>query len=50
MSAHAEAKKRGIVRTQAHLELRQTRGRAAMDAFLAWLEEHKEEFPPTRSA
>jgi transposase len=41
-----EAKKRGVVRTAAHLELRQTRGRAAMDAFLAWLEEHKDAFPP----
>jgi transposase len=41
-----EAKKRGIVRTPAHLELRRTRGRAAIDAFLAWLEEYKDHFPP----
>lgn len=41
-----EAKKRGIVRTPAHLELRQTAGRTAMDALLAWLEEHKDAFPP----
>ena len=41
-----EAKKRGIVRTPAHLELRQTRGREALDAFLAWLELHKDHFPP----
>lgn len=38
-----EAKKLGIVRTQAHLE---TRGREAMDAFLAWLEQNKDHFPP----
>lgn len=41
-----EAKRRGIVRTPAHLELRQTRGREAMNAFLAWLEEYKDAFPP----
>ena len=41
-----EAKQRGIVRTPAHLELRRTRGREAMDAFLAWLEAHKDAFPP----
>jgi transposase len=41
-----EAKQRGIVRTPAHLELRRTRGREAMHAFLAWLEEHKNSFPP----
>lgn len=41
-----EAKKRGIVRTPGHLELRQTRGREAMNAFLAWLEDHKDAFPP----
>jgi transposase len=41
-----EAKQRRIVRTPAHLELRRTRGREAMDAFLAWLEEHKDAFPP----
>jgi transposase len=41
-----EAKQRGIVRTPAHLELRQARGREAMDAFLAWLEAHKDAFPP----
>lgn len=41
-----EAKKRAVVRTPAHLELRQTRGREAMNAFLAWLEEYKDAFPP----
>src|SRR5262249_27371294 len=41
-----EAKKRGIVRTPAHLELRQSRGREAMNAFLVWLEEYKDAFPP----
>lgn len=41
-----EAKKRNIVRTAAHLELRQTKGRAAMTAFLAWLDENKDRFPP----
>lgn len=41
-----EAKQRGIVRSAAHLELRQTRGRAAMDAFLAWLDENKQQYPP----
>ncbi len=41
-----EAKQRSIVRTPAHLELRRTRGREAMNAFLAWLEEHKDSFPP----
>lgn len=41
-----EAKRLGIVRTPAHLELRRTRGRDAMAAFLAWLEAHKDGFPP----
>ena len=41
-----EAKKRGIIRTPAHLELRQTAGRKAMDAFVAWLDEHQVSFPP----
>ncbi len=41
-----EAKQRGIVRTLAHLALRQTRGREAMDAFRAWLEAYKDTFPP----
>jgi transposase len=41
-----EAKKHDIVRTPAHLELRRTRGREAMAAFIAWLEEHKDTFPP----
>jgi transposase len=41
-----EAKQRRIVRTPAHLELRRTRGREAMTAFLAWLEAHKDAFPP----
>jgi transposase len=41
-----EAKKHRIVRTPDHLALRQTRGREAMTAFLAWLEDHKDAFPP----
>lgn len=41
-----EAKKRGVVRTPTHLEMRQTRGREALDAFLAWLELHRDHFPP----
>ncbi len=41
-----EAKLRGIVRTPAHLALRQSRGRAAMDAFLAWVESQKDQHPP----
>lgn len=41
-----EAKQCRIVRTPAHLKLRQTRGREAMTAFLAWLEQHKDDFPP----
>ncbi len=41
-----EAKKRGIVHTPGHLELRQTRGREAMNAFFAWLDDHKDAFPP----
>jgi transposase len=34
------------VRTAANLELRQTRGRATMDAFLTWLDDNKERYPP----
>jgi transposase len=41
-----EAKQRGIARTPEHLALRQSRGREAMNAFLAWLEDHKDAFPP----
>ena len=41
-----EAKQRSIVRSPAHLELRQTRGREAMTAFRAWLEAYKDTFPP----
>jgi transposase len=41
-----EAKERGIVRTDEHLALRQTKGRLAMDAFLAWLGEQKDAHPP----
>jgi transposase len=41
-----EARLQRIVRTPAHLELRRTRGRAAITAFLAWLDEHKDAFPP----
>ena len=41
-----EVKERGIVRTAEHLELRQTRGRAAMSAFAKWLDEQKDRHPP----
>lgn len=41
-----EAKARGIVRTPAHLALRQSRGRAAMSAFLTWVEGEKDKHPP----
>jgi transposase len=41
-----EAKLRGIVRTPAHLALRKSRGRAAMEAFLAWVESQKDLHPP----
>ena len=41
-----DVKERGIVRTAEHLELRQTRGRAAMDAFTKWLEDEKDRHPP----
>src|SRR5215831_17041739 len=41
-----EAKERGIVRTAEHLSLRQTKGRGAMDAFLAWLDQQKNAHPP----
>lgn len=41
-----EAKERGIVRTPEHLELRKTRGRAAMNAFQSWLASEKDRHPP----
>jgi transposase len=41
-----EAKERDIVRTADHLALRQTRGRAAMDALHAWLVEQQDRHPP----
>jgi transposase len=41
-----EAKAPGIVRTAAHLRLRQTEGRAAMDALHAWLLEQKDRHVP----
>lgn len=41
-----EAKLRGVVRGPAHLALRQSRGRAAMDTFLAWVESQKDQHPP----
>jgi transposase len=41
-----EAKARGIVRTPAHLALRQTKGRQAMDAFKGWLEDEKDKHAP----
>ncbi len=40
------AKERGIVRTLAHRELRQTQGRAAMEQFHAWLLEQQGLHPP----
>lgn len=41
-----DVKERGIVRTAEHLELRQTRGRAAMNAFTKWLDDEKDRHPP----
>jgi transposase len=41
-----EAKALGIVRTPAHLALRQTKGRQAIDAFKAWLEDEKDKHAP----
>ena len=41
-----DAKLQGIVRTDAHLQLRQTRGREAMNTFLAWLEAEQANYPP----
>ncbi len=41
-----EVKERGIVRTDEHLEMRQTRGRAAMEAFRKWLDSEKDRHPP----
>jgi len=41
-----EAKLRGIVRMPAHLALRQSRGRAAIEGFLAWVESQKDKHPP----
>jgi len=41
-----DAKLQGIVRTDAHLRLRQTRGREAMNTFLAWLEAEQANYPP----
>jgi transposase len=41
-----EAKEQGIVRTAEHLALRQTKGRAAMEAFQAWLAAEKDRHPP----
>jgi transposase len=41
-----EAKAQGIVRTPAHLALRQTKGRQAMDAFKAWLDDEKDKHAP----
>jgi transposase len=42
----ARARKQGILRTPAHLQLRQTEGRAAMDRFNAWLLEQQGRWPP----
>jgi transposase len=41
-----EAKAQRIVRTPAHLALRQSKGRAAMDAFQAWLLAEKDRHAP----
>jgi transposase len=41
-----EAKERRIVRTAEHLELRQTRGRAAMGALHVWLLSQQDAHPP----
>jgi transposase len=41
-----EAKAQGIVRTPAHLALRQTKGRQAMETFKAWLEDEKDRHAP----
>lgn len=41
-----EAKAAGIVRTPAHLALRQSRGRGAILAFLAWVETQRDRHPP----
>jgi transposase len=41
-----DVKERSVVRTAEHLELRQTLGRAAMDAFTNWLEAEKGRHPP----
>jgi len=41
-----DAIERGIVRTKAHAELRDTAGRVAMDAFKVWLDKHKDAHPP----
>lgn len=41
-----EAKAQEIVRTPAHLALRQTQGRQAMDAFKAWLDGEKDKHAP----
>jgi transposase len=41
-----DAKRQGVVRMEAHLQLRQTRGREAMANFLAWLEAEKANYPP----
>lgn len=44
------AKERGIVRTAAHAKLRDTQGRAAMDALNAWLTTRADAYPPRSSA
>jgi transposase len=41
-----EANERQIVGTAAHLELRRTRSKAAMDAIATWCREHKDEHTP----
>ena len=45
-----EAKQAGIVRTAAHLELRQTRSRAAMDKLHGWLEAEQPNYLPSEPA
>ena len=44
-----DAMERGIVRTDAHAKLRQTKGREAMDALHRWLVENEERYPPRSS-
>jgi transposase len=42
----AKARKQGVLRTEAHRQLRQTEGRAAMDRFHTWLTQQSQRWPP----